>query len=790
MDKQDWISEKIRKLREEGKEQDEAVAIAHSMWEREHKSMDDCEGDDCPDENMPDEMSDDEEMKALIVGGEVKSTADGYGVEGYLVLFGSSEEADFDGDYFTPETDFGLDWNAENKATVYFHHGLDPVIGDTPLCGGFNKATLTLKERGVWIEARLKEGDIYDEMVRELMQKRAARGRAVGWSSGSARHLVKKVPRGGANWIAKWRGLGIDASITHAPNDWRNTAELKSITDLLKEDAVADTQPEAASATGDGSGVHEHMQAADESREETTMSEDQIKALAAQIVSEVAEGLKTALSDNEAAEVEAKTVAALQESIEAAPAGEAPDAVTLVTPEIAKTVAGLVNEVKALRKSAVSSAIKAHMANRQPQSQVNGVQRDETKRVPSVQVFTKYHDLSAEDMSYYYCVKNLRARNQGFNQGWRGDEAFYRELADKTLKSVEKHELKVDADTLKTVGMIKSNELDHSTNSSAGDEWVPDLWATNLWERMRLDNVISPLFPVIEMPSNPFNLPLESTDPTVYAVSETTGEEELLLDGAGNPIPDSKLATNNTSITAYKMGLRVGFSTELEEDSIIPFVAQLRKQSLRAMMDAIDHVILNADASSSLNINLYGGSPAASTKYRLGFDGLRHLPLVDNTANATSAGGANPTLAKIRQARFLLAPAYAARPGDLAIITHTEVYAKLLGLDEYSTMDKIGASATAMTGQLGMIDGMPLFVTNELGLTDTSGYINNTAASNLYGSLVIVHRPSIYIGYRRRVNVSVTFLPYYDSSQLVATVRIGMVKRDTDCVSELYYIGV
>ncbi|MGV2437514.1 MAG UNVERIFIED_CONTAM: hypothetical protein LVT10_23585 [Anaerolineae bacterium] len=53
-----------------------------------------------------------------------------------------------------------------------------------------------------------------------------------------------------------------------------------------------------------------------------------------------------------------------------------------------------------------------------------------------------------------------------------------------------------------------------------GDEWVADLWSAQVWSRARLDNVILPLFPSIEMPSNPFELPAESTDPTVYYVAK------------------------------------------------------------------------------------------------------------------------------------------------------------------------------------------------------------------------------------------------------------------------------
>ena len=37
------------------------------------------------------------------------------------------------------------------------------------------------------------------------------------------------------------------------------------------------------------------------------------------------------------------------------------------------------------------------------------------------------------------------------------------------------------------------------------------------------------LFRVIEMPSNPFELPISGTDPTVYYVPETQDEAELSL---------------------------------------------------------------------------------------------------------------------------------------------------------------------------------------------------------------------------------------------------------------------
>ena len=182
---------------------------------------------------------------------------------------------------------------------------------------------------------------------------------------------------------------------------------------------------------------------------------------------------------------------------------------------------------------------------------------------------------------------------------------------------------------------IKSDELSYSTQAGFGDEWVPDLWSAQIWQKARLENAILPLFQAVEMPSNPFELPIEGTDPTVYFVPETTDEDHLAL-GSGNPIPDSKVGSGKVQLAAKKLALRVGFSSELVEDAVIPVLNIYREQALRAITDSIDYVLLNGDTASSGNINKNGGTPDATDRY-MAFNGLRKLPLVTATANTVDA---------------------------------------------------------------------------------------------------------------------------------------------------------
>ena len=177
------------------------------------------------------------------------------------------------------------------------------------------------------------------------------------------------------------------------------------------------------------------------------------------------------------------------------------------------------------------------------------------------------------------------------------------------------------------------------------------------------------------------------------------------------------------TLHAKKLALRVGFSSELVEDAVVPVLNIYREQAVRAIADAMDSVLLNGDSTtgSSGNINSDNAAPPGTAKY-LSLDGLRHLPLVDKSANAVNMNGA-PTLAKMREVRFKMPGKYASRPSDLAWIVDSGSYAALLNISEFLTMDKAGPLATAQTGQIGFVDGIPVYVSAEMPLTEADGKV-------------------------------------------------------------------
>ncbi|MDQ7034547.1 MAG: hypothetical protein Q9P01_06845 [Anaerolineae bacterium] len=159
--------------------------------------------------------------------------------------------------------------------------------------------------------------------------------------------------------------------------------------------------------------------------------------------------------------------------------------------------------------------------------------------------------------------------------------------------------------------------------------------------------------------------------------------------------------------------------------------------------------------------------------------------------NKVDMGNAAPTLTKLVRMPVLrwkrnIVPDHKIWHG----LSMENTYAQLLSLSEFLTMDKAGALATAQTGQIGFVDGIPVFVSGEMPLTMADGKVNTATGTNDRGTAVCVYRPGWAVGYRRRIAISVDYIPYYDSYQLTATVRLAFANFNTDVASTLFNIAL
>ena len=166
------------------------------------------------------------EDNLIYYGGSVKVLGDGR-VGGYLIRYSDENSPDLEGDFFSPETDLGVE--SGSKLPVYYQHGYDPVFKTKRI----GRATAEFQDAGVWLEAQLEMRDEYERGLMEL-----AEAGKLGWSSGAAGHLVDREQVGKSWHIKSWPIA--EASLTPTPAEPRNTAV--SVKSLLPKSP--DSEPE------------------------------------------------------------------------------------------------------------------------------------------------------------------------------------------------------------------------------------------------------------------------------------------------------------------------------------------------------------------------------------------------------------------------------------------------------------------------------------------------------------------------------------------------------------------
>jgi HK97 family phage major capsid protein len=162
--------------------------------------------------------------KSFVLGGTVKAAPDGK-ISGWLVRFSDGSNHDLQGEYFTKSTDFG---HLED-VNVLYHHGLDETIKlNLAVPGSIKKF-----DEGIWIDSQLDLSDRYQNAVMKLINKGA-----LGWSAGTAPHLVETVKKeNGAHEIKRFP-LGLDASLTPTPAE---PTTVPKILDMVTMKSLATT---------------------------------------------------------------------------------------------------------------------------------------------------------------------------------------------------------------------------------------------------------------------------------------------------------------------------------------------------------------------------------------------------------------------------------------------------------------------------------------------------------------------------------------------------------------------
>jgi len=683
---------------------------------------------------------------------------------------GPQNGRDAQGEYFTPETRFHED--KYGLPPVVYYHGFTPdgqPDGDPKYIG----KTVARERRsdGVWFRVVLDKTNEFARRVWDAAKRGLARA-----SSGALAHLVRKDEDGR---IVEWP-VG-ELSLFDADEGRRPANAYAVALPVMKAvyeeaglqlpdpddiEAAPEAEPEAdnSAATAEACGDEQ----SENDSGEIAMDEKEIKA-------QINDAVKAALEayekrQKERAEAEAKRAEELRAAAEEA--------------------------VKAARAEWEEEAKKA---NRLPY--LDGEAPYQTK----YGTLNRYDNLNAADTAFLIGTLKAHSRRGGCNPP---SEDAYRALAVKAEAEIKNEQYDPEMDlrpatkalhalSLKAGHEIKSDEIMQHDLSNYGDEWVGVYYSNQLWESIRTGTFAVQKLPKVEVPPghDSIVIPLESTDPTFYKVSEAADITDTTTGLPDATVTASQMGTANKTLSLGKMGARVLFSGELNEDSLIPFVPQLRQQLQRAGAEQLEHVVIDGDTttSASTNINDIAGTPAGTEAFLL-VDGFRVLPLIDNTANSRSAG--TLTEEDFLETVKLLGTAgkSAADIARVGLICDPNTYWKALALSTVKTQD-VWRQATLEGGRLRQIWGYELLPSWQMHYksadrkANTSGCIDqDTTTNNTTGAILAVRWDQWMFGWRRRMTMETQRIARADTTEIVCLMRFGLVYRDTEASAISYNV--
>jgi hypothetical protein len=216
--------------------------------------------------------------------------------------------------------------------------------------------------------------------------------------------------------------------------------------------------------------------------------------------------------------------------------------------------------------------------------------------------------------------------------------------------------------------------------------WLAEEFSNKVLEEMELDLKVEGLFQRIRFPQNreTFSIPAKTDVAKAYLIAP--GEDAI----------ESAIAGSKVSFQTKRIKTLLGVTDQADQEMVVAITRLVRQELVKALARASEDAIVAGDTSIS-----------NSNDPKKAFDGL--LKYAKAAGNKVDAGGNAVTASLVAQARKLLGK-YGIRVSDLAIIAPVNVAFQMLELPEVLTIDKYGAKATILTGEIGKLFGMPIIV--------------------------------------------------------------------------------
>lgn len=461
-------------------------------------------------------------------------------------------------------------------------------------------------------------------------------------------------------------------------------------------------------------------------------------------------------------------------------------------------------EAEAKRQAEIDEAVKAAEEAKDEEFEAFKAEAAKGRRLPSgpgkapyvakSPELWKYDNLSLEDQAVMIGVLNA---NDGQIDGFKYSRATGAAVKALAVKLIEGSKSQDDfsrrigiagVSSMKSLG-IKADEIQQQDLTNFGDEWVAAAYSNALWEKIRTGTAVVAKIPTIPIPPGheSVNIPLESGDPVWYKVAEATDEGTSGWPDA--TITSSQVGTAEKTLTLVKMGARLLWSGELNEDSIIPWVPQLRRQLVISGAEQLEHAVIDGDATTTATTNINDiaatGAQGGSELYLL-FNGFRKSPLVTTAVNSRDGGvltesdfletvklmgTAGQNSADVTKTSFILDPNVYWKALDMSILKTKDVWTR-------ATLE--GSALTGLWGYEVLRSYFMQFKSSVRKANSAGKVDQDTVGNNTKGAFLAVRWDQWMIGFRRQMTIETTRIARADTTEIVALARLGLVQRDTE----------
>ena len=266
--------------------------------------------------------------------------------------------------------------------------------------------------------------------------------------------------------------------------------------------------------------------------------------------------------------------------------------------------------------------------------------------------------------------------------------------------------------------------------------------STRMEDEVRRRLVVAPILRNITMQTNVMTIPV---NPEAGSATWVTNAQFGTADSSGAAATHQ---LKEITLNAYKVATKEYMAYEEEEDSLLVLMPIVRDAMIRRTARAVDKAFL-----------LGAGTGADPVKGLAAYDAV--------SAVAPTVGGA-ATIAHLRALRKDLG-AWGLDPSELVYVVSTDVYYDLLDDTSFQTMDKVGAQATLLTGQVGVLGNTPVLVSSE--------YANK--AEGEVGAICVAPA-NFLVGNQRGLRIDTQELVETQRRVLVASLRTGMTQTTTN----------